>query len=105
MRGFADLDDLDLIPTAEVAARMGYRSTGSLRRFLARGGADTPPALRRGWHRAGDVKEWFSNLPNLRPGKTQSGFQHAEFETRPGAFSGAIMSLDAERLRRKLCAV
>ncbi len=98
MQGFADLDDLALISTAEIAARMGYRSSSSLRRFLARGGANLPPALRRGWHRAGDVKAWFSFLPNLRP----AGEKSPKSEARPGAFSGAIYALDAERLRRKL---
>ena len=100
MQGFADLDDLDLIPTRDVARRMGYGSPGSLRRFLVRGGAGLPPSLRRGWHRAGDVKLWYALLPTLRPAASP-----------PGAFCAAasarapVFSLDAARLKRKLAAV
>lgn len=92
--GFSDLADHDLVTAIECARRLGFSSVETMRRALRRKGGNLPRPFLRGRYRAADLKDWLLSY--------RDAGRHGAFY--PDSLRPTVVSLDAERLRKKLVA-
>lgn len=109
MAGFADVEDLAFLRARDVARRMGFSRWSSLARWLAARGSPPPPCIRRGWYRAGDVKDWFAGLSTSPADATPAAgnqaieaFPAAAGGALPGHAAASVHSIAAARMRRRM---
>ena len=105
MLGFADICDLDILTLQEIAQRLGYKHTASLRRYLSSIGASPPPSLRRGKYRGDHVKAWFVGL-HQADAHTKEGRPPAHSPNPPAAQPPNIYQFPGQaEMRAKLAEV
>lgn len=105
MRGFADVDEYDVLTSTEVAERMGRPTWSALARYLRKAGLSRPPKI-QGSHkfRGRDLKAWFSALPCETDQPAQSRVTpHHHRSVGPAVIMGAerLGALDPDELARR----